>query len=118
MKLPFLLRSRHDALIAELQGRLDLAVFRAAQADEQAVYWRRRAELFLDRATARVGITHEPVMREGGEQRNNAVDPMLANAFSGMGMDAFDSTKVDGKPDADWRRRMHVDQAPTQERES
>lgn len=114
MKLPFLSRARHDAIVAELRGRLELAVFRAVQSDAQVEYWRKRAELFLDRASARVGITHEPVMREGGEPRQTEHEAV--NSFAGFGVAVIDSTKPDFKPDADWRKRMHEDQTDTQER--
>lgn len=94
MTWPFLFRATHEARMAELAGARDLAVFKAAQAEAQADYWRRRAELFLDRAAAKAGITHEPVMRGPSEV---PIDPFAMNPFGGFSLTEFDSTATDGK---------------------
>lgn len=95
MKWPFVLRAVHEAQIAEAESRVNAAHFRAAQAESQTEYWRKRAELFIDRASARVGLTHEPVMRE------TPVTPAAMEAsspFAGIGLHVFDSTTEDGRP--------------------
>ena len=60
------------------------------EATQREAYWRTRAEMFLDRATARAGLSHEPVMRERTpEQILGALPP-----FAGAGLMEFDSTKT------------------------
>lgn len=52
-------------------------------------YWRTRCELFIDRAAAKAGLTHEPVMTERSVDQLAGLIPALA----GAGMTEFDSTK-------------------------
>jgi hypothetical protein len=93
---PFLLRAVHNAQMAEAESRVNAANFRAAQAESQAEYWRKRAELFIDRASARVGLTHEPVMRETPVASPSAME--ASSPFAGIGLHVFDSTTEDGRP--------------------
>jgi hypothetical protein len=88
-----MLRATHEARLAEQKSATEIATFRAVQAESQAEYWRRRAELFIDRAAAKVGITHEPVMRE----MNIPVDAYANNPFAGMGINLIDTTREDGR---------------------
>jgi hypothetical protein len=85
-----MLRATHDAALAEVKSQADTATFRAVQAEGQAAYWRQRAELFIDRAAARAGISHEPVMRETTPP---STDPFVNNPMAGAFMTSFDSTK-------------------------
>jgi hypothetical protein len=87
-------RSTHSLLLERERAASALAAFRAAQAESQAEYWRRRAELFLDRAAAKAGVSHEPVMRENPIA---GIDPFAANPFGGIGISEIDSTREDGK---------------------
>lgn len=90
---PFVLRAVHTAQMAEAESRVNAAHFRAAQAESQAEYWRKRAELFIDRASAKTGVSHEPVMRETPVDHRVEVSP-----FMGIGINVIDSTREDGKP--------------------
>jgi len=65
-----------------------------AEARQHASYWRARAELFLDRAAARAGISHEPIMTGPSDI---PIDPFAVNPFGGLALTEFDSTKTDGK---------------------
>lgn len=88
-----MLRATHVAAMAEQKSAIEIATYRAAQAESQAEYWRRRAELFIDRASAKAGITHEPVMRD----MDIPVDAFAHNPFGGMGINMIDSTRADGR---------------------
>lgn len=89
MKWPFVLRAVHEAEVGALAREL-------AESRRQESYWRARSELFIDRAAAKAGITHEPVMRHAGVE-DIPVDPFAANPFAGIGVSVFDSTKADGR---------------------
>lgn len=89
MRWPLMFRATHRAAVAEAQSAVALANYKAAQAEAQVEYWRRRAELFIDRASAKAGITHEPVMHE----MQIPVDPYANNPFGGMGVQFIDSSK-------------------------
>lgn len=94
MRFPILLRAVHDAQLAEAESRVNAANFRAVQAESQAEYWRKRAELFIDRASAKAGVSHEPVMRETPP----AVLDAESSPFAGIGISVIDSTREDGRP--------------------
>ncbi len=94
MTWPLMFRSTHALALEKERAASALAAFRAAQAESQAEYWRRRAELFLDRAAARAGVSHEPVMRENPVA---GIDPYAANPFGGIGISMIDSTRDDGR---------------------
>jgi hypothetical protein len=61
-----------------------------ADARAREAYWKKRAELYIDRASAKAGLTHEPVMAE----RSPVED--ITSALAGAGMMEFDSTKLKG----------------------
>lgn len=87
MTWPFVSRRVHDVEMAALAREL-------SEARQQAAYWRARAELFIDRAAARAGLTHEPVMRPVPEV---PIDPFAGNPFAGVGISVIDSTREDGR---------------------
>jgi hypothetical protein len=85
---PFVLRAVHEAEIAAKDREL-------AEARAQLAYWRARSELFIDRAAAKAGITHEPVMRNGDDPP--IVHPLDPNPLAGFGINVIDSTRHDGR---------------------
>ena len=63
---------------------------RLADTQAQVTYWQTRCELYIDRAAAKAGIAHEPVMT--GER--TLVDQLAQiPVFGGVGIDVVDSTK-------------------------
>lgn len=91
-----MLRATHEAAIARVESQRDTAAFKAAQEEQQRRYWQARAELFIDRASAKQGLTHEPVMRHA-EGSGVPVEPFALNPFGGMGISIIDSSRTDGK---------------------
>jgi hypothetical protein len=90
MRWPFMLRARHDAIVARHEER-ELRLERERDhAKGEREYWQRRAELFIDRASARTGVSHEPVMRDTPVP---GLDPFASHPFAGIGIGEFDSTK-------------------------
>lgn len=90
MRWPWMLRATHHGEIARLEERQIRLEREREHAQAEANYWRKRAELFIDRASAKAGITHEPVMRENPIA---GLDPFSATPFAGIALSEFDSTK-------------------------
>jgi hypothetical protein len=85
-----MLRATHDAEVGRLEERLIAKERECEHLREGKKYWRQRAELFIDRAAAKAGVTHEPVMRETPVP---GLDPFSAHPFAGIGLSEFDSSK-------------------------
>lgn len=84
-----MLRAVADAESAVLEERCVRLERERDEHRRQAAYWQKRAELYIDRAASRAGITHEPVMTE------TATPPVeMLSALAGMAMQEFNSTET------------------------